>query len=58
MKIIKIIVDKLPESCLDCTNVHCHLPLARSKTQATDKVLKKYKTQRHEECNLEAEEKD
>jgi len=54
MKILKIIVDELPETCLDCTNSHCHLPLARSKTQATDKVLKKYKTQRHEDCILES----
>ena len=55
MKILKITVDELPETCLDCTNLHCHLPLARSKTQATDKVLKKYKTQRHENCILEIE---
>ena len=56
MKILKIIVDELPESCLDCTNLHCPLPLARSKTQATDKVLKKYTTKRHEDCILEVEE--
>ena len=55
MKILKIIVDELPETCLDCTNLHCHLPLSRSKTQETDKVLKKYKTQRHEDCILEVE---
>jgi hypothetical protein len=53
MKIIKIIVDTIPKSCLDCDFRLCDL----SETANRERILKKYHTKRHENCPLELEEK-
>jgi hypothetical protein len=52
VKIIKIIVDEIPENCLDCELLFCQLP----KYARDDRILKKYWNKRHEDCPLELEE--
>lgn len=39
---------KLPENCLECNVVLCRLPEQRN----SDRLLKKYLKQRHENCPL------
>jgi hypothetical protein len=58
MKVLKVIVDKLPENCLECIFMNCNLPMTSSRSGYTsDKILSRYRTKRHEECVL-TEEKD
>ena len=50
IKIIKIIVDKLPKNCAEC-NVLCHTPCSK---KDNTKILRKYFKKRHEQCLLQA----
>ncbi len=56
MKILRIIVDKIPNACGECPFYYCKLPnKMTSKGITSDDLLKKYITTRHKECPLEEE---
>ena len=50
MIVYKTNMERLPESCKDCTCTNCHLP--QKKNTYRDEIKKAYTKKRHEECPL------